>query len=83
VATTSTSKWILAATASSQASKPEFQHSSPTFEPRILEATMGTSTRRASTTVGSASMDDTDVAMTFFFATDDKTHIRAFQFTYS
>jgi hypothetical protein len=33
---------------------------------------VGTSTRRASPTVGNASVDDTDIAMTFFFTTDDE-----------
>jgi hypothetical protein len=29
--------------------------------------------------VGNTSMDDIDASTTFFFATDGKTHIRAFQ----
>jgi hypothetical protein len=52
VAATTTSSWILAATAfrwiliattSSRSSKPEFQHFSPTFRPGILAAAVGTS----------------------------------------
>jgi hypothetical protein len=54
MAATATFNWILAATASSRAPKPEFQYSSPTFKPRILAATMGTSTWRASPTMGNA-----------------------------
>jgi hypothetical protein len=54
-------KWILAATASSRSFRPEFQHSSPTFRPRILvAAAVGTSSWRASPAVGNASVDDTD-----------------------
>jgi hypothetical protein len=68
------SRWILAATASNWASRQEFQHSSPTFVPAILDATMGTSSWRASPTVGNASLDDTDAAVTFFFTTDGKTY---------
>jgi hypothetical protein len=44
VAAAATSRWILAVTASSQPSRPEFQHSSPTFQPQILAtAAVGTS----------------------------------------
>jgi hypothetical protein len=73
------SRWILAAIASNRASKPEFQHS-PTFRLGILAIVVGTSTWRASLTVGNASIDDTDAATTFFFVTDGKTYICAFQF---
>jgi hypothetical protein len=38
-----TSKWILPATTSNWASRPEFQHSSPTFDPGILVAAVSTS----------------------------------------
>jgi hypothetical protein len=77
--------WILATTASSQASRPEFQHSFPTFGLGILAAA-----------VGNASVDGIDDTTTFFFVTDGKTysclsihtsslppmvrHIHAFQF---
>jgi hypothetical protein len=46
-----------------------------TFQPRMLAtAAVGTSSWRASPTVGNASMDDIDatVAVTFFFLTDNK-----------
>jgi hypothetical protein len=89
VVTTATSSWILAATAStwilaaissSRSSRKEFQHSSPTFEPRIVAAVVGTSSSRASPAVGNASVDDADViaASTFFFATDGKTFVPTF-----
>jgi hypothetical protein len=59
--------WTLDATASSGPSRPEFQHSSPTFQPGILAATaVGTSSYRASPGMGNASVDDIDVAATFF-----------------
>jgi hypothetical protein len=74
VAATATSCWILAATSTSQASRPEFQHSSSTFGPGILAITMGTFSWRASPIVGNASMDYTDNAATFFFTTDGKTY---------
>jgi hypothetical protein len=77
------SSWILAATASSRASRPEFQHFSLTFGLGILAAAVGTSTLKANPTVGNASMDDTDAASTFFYATDGKTHIRAFSYLHS
>jgi hypothetical protein len=38
-----TSRWIQATTGSSRPSRLEFQHSSPTFGPGILAATVGTS----------------------------------------
>jgi hypothetical protein len=90
VAATAASSWILAATtfswilvtiASSQSSRPEFQHSSPTFRPRILTTVaMGTSSWRASPTVQNASVDDTGIAAaaTFFFATDGKSFVSTF-----
>jgi hypothetical protein len=68
---TTASRWILAATTSSQPSRPEFHHSSSTFGPEILAAVVGTFSWRASPAVVNASVDDTDVAMTFF-ATDSK-----------
>jgi hypothetical protein len=74
-------RWILAAIASSRSSKPEFQHSSPTFRPGILAvATVSTSSLRASPTVGNASVDDTDAAAvaTFFFATYSKPFVPTF-----
>jgi hypothetical protein len=83
MATTVTSNWILATTASSRASRPEFQHSSPTFGPGIQATAMGSSTWRASPAVGNASVDDTDAAVTIFLATDNKEHIRDIQFLYS
>jgi hypothetical protein len=49
----------------------------------MLAATMGTSTWRASPVVENASVDDNDTAVTFFFTTDGKTHIRLFSFLYS
>jgi hypothetical protein len=67
------SRWILAATTSSRPSSLEFQHSSPTFRTQILATTVGTSSWRASPTVGNAFMDDTDVAAAAtFFTTDGK-----------
>jgi hypothetical protein len=74
VAATATSCWILAATSTSRASRPEFQHSSSTFGPGILAITMGTFSWRASPIVGNASMDYTDNAATFFFTIDGKTY---------
>jgi hypothetical protein len=60
-------------------SRSEFQHSSSTFGSGILAATVGTSSWRASPTVGNASLDDTDaVATTTFFATDGKTFVPPF-----
>jgi hypothetical protein len=51
--------WILATTASSQPSRPEFQHSSPTIQPWILAvAAVGTFSCRASLDAGNASVDD-------------------------
>jgi hypothetical protein len=81
VATTTVSSWILVATASNRSSRSEFQHSSPTFQPGILAATIvGTSSWRASPTVGNAFVDDTNTAaaVTFFFATDDKSFVPIF-----
>jgi hypothetical protein len=80
VAATATSSWILTATASSRSSRPEFQHSSPTFRPGILATAVGTSSWRASLAMGNASVDDTDAAaaVTFFFATDGKTFVPTF-----
>jgi hypothetical protein len=74
MAATAASSWILA---SSRPSRSEFQHSSPTFGPHILVAVVGTSSWKASPTVGNASVDDTDAAATasFFFATDGKTFV--------
>jgi hypothetical protein len=74
---TTASRWILAATTSSRTSRPEFQHSSPTFRPEILDTAVGTSNWRASPAVGNASLDDTDTAAasTFFFTTDGKTSV--------
>jgi hypothetical protein len=86
------SRWILAATvfrsilattASSRPSRPEFQHSYLTFQPQILAtATVGTSSWRARPVVGNASMDDTDVtvAATFFFTTDGKSFMPTFNY---
>jgi hypothetical protein len=71
----------VAATSSSRASRSEFQQSSLTFRPEILES-KPTSTWRASPAVENASVDNTDAAATFF-TTDGKTYIRAFQFLYS
>jgi hypothetical protein len=81
VAAVTASRWILAATASSRPSRPEFQHSSPTFRPRILAtATVGTSSWRASPAVANASVDDTDAAAaaTFFFTIDGKSFVPTF-----
>jgi hypothetical protein len=68
------------ATASSRSSRLEFQHSSFTFEPRILAAIVGTSGWRACPAVGNASVNDADTAAiaTFFFATDGKTFMPPF-----
>jgi hypothetical protein len=68
------SRWILVITASSRASRPEFQHSSHTFGLGILVVVMGSSSWRASPAVGNATVDDTNVAATFF-STDDKTYL--------
>jgi hypothetical protein len=75
-----TSRWILADVASSQPSRPKFQHSSPTFGPWILAVAMGTSCWRVSLAVGNASMDETNTtdAATFFFTTDGKTFVPPF-----
>jgi hypothetical protein len=71
--------WILAATASNWLSRPEFQHSSHTFRPGILAAaTVGTSSWRASPTMGNTSMDDNDTATTFFFTTGNKSFVPTF-----
>jgi hypothetical protein len=73
VVATTAFRWILATTVSSRPSRTEFQHFSPTFWPRVLAATVvGTSSCRASPTVGNASMDDTDAVATLFFPTDSK-----------
>jgi hypothetical protein len=75
MAITIASKWILAVTTSSQSFRTQFQHSSPTFRPRILTAIIvGTSRWRASLTVGNTFVDDTDTVgtATFFFPTDGK-----------
>jgi hypothetical protein len=75
-------KWILATTAYNWPYRPEFQHYSPTFWPRILAvaAAMGTSSWRASPAMGNAFVDDTDAAatMTFFFTTDGKSFVSTF-----
>jgi hypothetical protein len=79
------STWILAATTSSWLFRPEFQHSSPTFRLGILATTtMGTSSWRASPTVGNASMDDIDAAavVTFFFTTDGKSFVPTFNYSF-
>jgi hypothetical protein len=68
------SRWILLATTSSQVSGSEFQHTPPIFGPEILSAVVGISSWRASHIVGNASVDDTDVIETFFFATNDNTY---------
>jgi hypothetical protein len=66
VAPIAASRCILAATASSRPSRPEFQYSSPTFRPGILATTtVGTSSCRASPGVENATVDDTDTASTF------------------
>jgi hypothetical protein len=78
VAATATSRWILAATASSRPSRLEFQYSSLTFRAGILAADMGTSSWRASRTMGNAFVDDTDAATTFFFTTDGKSFVHTF-----
>jgi hypothetical protein len=72
------SKWILAATASSGPSRPELHHSSLTFRPGILAATVVTSSWRASPAVGNASVDDTAAASTFFFTTNSKIFMHPF-----
>jgi hypothetical protein len=74
------SRWILTATAFNMPSRPEFQHSSPTFGPGILATAVGTSSWRTSPAMGIASINDTDVAAasTFFFATDGKTSVPPF-----
>jgi hypothetical protein len=75
------SRWILAITTSGRPCRPEFQHSPPpTFGLRILAAAMGTSSWRASPTVGNVSLDNTDTTATttFFFATDSKTFVAPF-----
>jgi hypothetical protein len=61
-------------------SGPEFQHYSVTIVPGILDIAdiVGTSTWRASPTMGNASMDDTAVTFTSY----DKTHIDAFSNLY-
>jgi hypothetical protein len=53
----------------------------PIFRPRILvTVVVGTSSWRASPTMGNASVDDTDAAdtATFFFATDSKSFVPTF-----
>jgi hypothetical protein len=83
-----TSSWILATYVSRcgflvpTASRPKFQHSTPTVGPGILDVAdaMGTSTWRASPAIGNASVDDT--ATTSFFTSNGKTHIRAFLYLY-
>jgi hypothetical protein len=67
-------------TTSSRPSRLEYQHSSSTFGPGILATDVGTSSWRASPTVGNASVDDTDAAtvVTFFFSTDGKTFVPTF-----
>jgi hypothetical protein len=72
------SKWILAATASSGPSRPELHHSSLTFRPGILAATVVTSSWRASPAAGNASVDDTAAASTFFFTTDSRIFMHPF-----
>jgi hypothetical protein len=75
---------ILATTTSSRPSRPEFQHSSPTFRPGILAAAVvGTSSSRASPAVGNASVDDTDAVATatFFFANYGKSFVRTFNYS--
>jgi hypothetical protein len=74
------SSWILAAIASSWPSRPEFQHSYPTFGLGMPAATVGTSSWRASPAVGNASVDDTDITaiVTFFFTTNGKTFVPTF-----
>jgi hypothetical protein len=53
------SSYILAGTASSQPSNLEFQHSCPTFRPRMLATTIvGTSSWRASSAMGNPSVDE-------------------------
>jgi hypothetical protein len=76
-------RWILAATASSRPSRPEFQHSSPTFWLGILAATVvGTSNLRASSAVGNASVVDIDPAavavVSSFFITYGKSFVTTF-----
>jgi hypothetical protein len=64
------------------ASKPEFQHSSPTAKPGILviNNVMGISTWRVSLAMGNASVDGTTT--TSFFTTNGKTSIHAFPYFY-
>jgi hypothetical protein len=83
VSATAASNRILAGTTSSQPSRLEFQHSSPTFRPGILAAAaIGTSSWRASPAVGNAFVDDTDVAAaTTFFATDGKSFVPTFNYS--
>jgi hypothetical protein len=71
---------MAATTASNRLSRPEFQHSSPTFRQGILATVVGTSSWTASPAMRNASMDDTDVAAvaTFFFFTDGKTFVPPF-----
>jgi hypothetical protein len=75
VVTTTASRWILAATASSRPSRTEFQHSTPTFRPGTLAAAVvHTSSYRASPGMRNASVYDTNAAVTFF-ATDGKSFV--------
>jgi hypothetical protein len=78
-----TRRWVLAdnTTAFKRVSMLEFQYSS-IFGIEILAA-VGTYTCRASPTMENASVDDTDVATTFFFITYGKTHILASPYLYS
>jgi hypothetical protein len=88
VAATDASSWILATTASrsihaaivsSRSSRPEFQHSSPTFRLGILVTAVGTSSWRARPVVGNASMNDTNVAAAVtFFTTGRKIFVPPF-----
>jgi hypothetical protein len=71
----STFRWILAANASTGHLGQSSSTPPPTFRPGILAAaTLGTSSYKASPDVGNASVDDTDVVMTFF-TTDDKSFV--------
>jgi hypothetical protein len=73
---TASNSWILAATTSSQSSRPEFQHSSPTFRPGTLTATtVGTSSSSASPAVD---YTDATAAAIFFFATYGKSFVPTF-----
>jgi hypothetical protein len=83
VAATASSQILTAATSRCgymvpAASRPEFQHYSVTIGPGKLDIAdiVGTSTWRASPTMGNASMDDT--LATSFFTSYGKTHINAF-----